>query len=744
MPAMTERGRTRPGATPLANSHLRVTIEDLLASYELRHVFRNTGDRPIEAVYSFPIPLDAAFMGMEATLAEETRTAQVLTAASATRTYDDAVAEGNSAVLLERLEPGMLCVNLGNLKPGEEGEIVLRFTAALGVADREARFSLPLVHRPRYGRYRLEEWQVPRPDFAVEHPLEAEIIIRGLLAGRPVRCAAQGARFQSGDGETVLQLTGAMLDRDLVLNFDLGDEPVSGARVIENGEHAIGVLSFVPAPRPGREPSSASALDLCMVLDCSGSMNGDAIAQTRNALAAVAGELGEGDRIQVLRFGTAVKPMFRRPLKASARVKDALDQLLPTIKADLGGTRMDSALRKAISQLEPLPEGAEQKVVILVTDGAVQPHEIGTARDQAAKLGIRIFVVAVGSSAGADALAPLAEATGGALERAVPGEPVEGGVMRQFRRARWLRPLAVEIDWKGPARQLPVGNAYPGDAVTVIAFLEGDGERDVAVRIPGIGDELAFVLDEVRPSAAWRAWAGQRAYASASPEERQALALEFGLITDETSAVLVKVRDAADQADGLPEMVSVPHMLPEGMLVMARDVTYSVHAAAARPGPGAASRGPVMARSMSVGRPRPKDAASAGDDYHHLDIPASLRRHADMDPQLHDVSEMEERRAFPLTPGEREQAERALLEALIGLLTDGEGERFDPSQLLARIPPRARVLVEQYLEQENIPLATLRQAVAAVKKLLGRVGDEGLSDDQLASLAVADGGIMER
>ena len=110
MQAPATRDQALRGGTLLAYSRLRVVLQDLLAEYELRHVFRNEGDAPIEAVYSFPVPLDAAFLGMEATLAGETRVAQILPAARAARTYDDALAEGDSAVLLEQLEPGMLCV----------------------------------------------------------------------------------------------------------------------------------------------------------------------------------------------------------------------------------------------------------------------------------------------------------------------------------------------------------------------------------------------------------------------------------------------------------------------------------------------------------------------------------------------------------------------------------------------------------------------------------------------------------
>src|SRR3546814_15055280 len=97
--------------------------------------------------------LVAAFVGLRATIAGETLCAQIQAKRQASETYDDAIAQGHSAVLLSAPEPGVLCTSLGNLKPGESGEIELRFVTAQRVADRTAPFSLPLVHRPRYGTW---------------------------------------------------------------------------------------------------------------------------------------------------------------------------------------------------------------------------------------------------------------------------------------------------------------------------------------------------------------------------------------------------------------------------------------------------------------------------------------------------------------------------------------------------------------------------------------------------------------
>lgn len=552
--------------SPLTNTQLQVSITDLVAEYELRHQFTNDGTTAIEAVYSFPVPLDSAFLGMEAILAGETLVAKVIPARSASRQYDDAIAEGNSAVLLERLEPGMLCVNLGNLMPNEQGEIVLRFAAPLHAADNTVRFSLPLVHRPRYGRSRLDEVAEPGNDFAIEHPLQATVRVNGLLAATPVHCATHGARFAQEDGSLVLHLSQAMLDRDLVLRFELPLAPLSQGRLVADGDQSIGILSFsTPA-----NAASATPTDFCLLLDGSGSMTGDAILQSRQALNALAATIGDEDRVQVLRFGSTTVPMFRRPLKGSLRVREALQSLSDTVDSDLGGTEIGHALDSALDALNGLESQGRSQAIILVTDGAVQPQELIVAKARAADAGIRIFVVAVGSSAGADVLAPLAESTRAVMERAVPAEPIDACVMRQVRRARETVPLHIEVDWgSSRARPLPLAVAYPGDTIIATAFLPLDHQGAAQVVMSGQEGMMWFTLNSQQPMPALRAVVGAQAYQHASEAEREEIALRYSLITTETSAVLVKTRLQAEQADGLPIIKPVRHMRPAGMVANA-------------------------------------------------------------------------------------------------------------------------------------------------------------------------------
>lgn len=594
--------------TPLASTTLDVTIVDLMAEHTLCHRFENTGTTAIEAVFTFPVPLDAAFLGMQATLAGETVHAQIHPRRLANRTYDAAIAQGHSAVLLSAPEAGVLTVSLGNLKPGETGLIELRFATVLKVSDRSARFVLPFVHRPRYGRWSLESLETPTHDLLIEHPLSATFRVRGLLGAAAVTCATHAVRFaRVGDGMQ-MSLSQALLDRDLVLLFELDQQLAPCGHRIVDGDATLGLASFVVPPSAhARQP-----LDLVLVLDGSGSMNGDAIAQSQAALLAVVQALDSEDRIQVLRFGSNTVPMLRRLMPATERVRQSLRAMVATVHADLGGTEMGAALQAAIAQLD---EGQSERAraIILVTDGAVQPHDLTQAQAAAQSAGVRVLVVAVGSSAGADVLAPFAEGTGGVLERAVPAEPIDAGVMRQFRRARQSAPVALQATWPGASAQpIPMGVFYAGDAVSVAAVLPADAAGEVAIAVADSAACLRIMLGERTQAPALRALLGQRRYQLAAASEREALALHYGLLTADTSAVLVKYRADADRADGLPEIVQVPQMLPDGMLAAA---------------PMFSRAASVMACAPAVG-----GSASVGDTHEdgmaYLAHPAFLRRQA--------------------------------------------------------------------------------------------------------------------
>lgn len=694
---------SRPSAL-LTHSTLHVTIDDLMACYELRHQFHNDRKQPLEIVFTFPMPLDAAFLGMEATVAGETRIAQIQQRNQARQRFDDAIADGDSAVLLETLRPGLLCVDLGNLKAGEDGEIVLRFATALSVADGNARFSLPLAHRPRYGRSPLDELATPTHDFAVEHPLDATIHIRGTLANRPVQCSSHAVRFER-DGEALrLTLGHAMLDRDLALNFELPATTVATVHLVRDGEGAIGLLELtVPM-----QDSKPEALDLSLVFDGSGSMSGDAITQSRAALNAIVEALHEDDRVQVLRFGSHVVPLFRRPLRATARVREAMRELADTIAADLGGTEIGKALDRALDGLESGQPG-RSRAIILITDGAVQPDALKAAQERAFNCGVRIFVVAVGSSAGVDVLAPLAETTFGRLERAVPAEPIEAAVLRQFHRARQICPLGMKVDWGADwddgSSQLPTPMLYPGDATTIVAFFPDARARTVRYELETAYRSTALTTGTATLDPARRAWAGQQAYAHATTaSEREELALRYGLITQETSAVLVRPRADGEKVEGLPVVTQVSHMLPHGMLASSRAV-FALHKHLPTPAPAAYLDAPRFMRK-----------SFAHDDFQKSDLRYQL-----------EAGFLDDKRIAAIR--------YALRQALEILLLANGSMPFRYTRLLAALDPALHQDVDHWLRLKGWTLDTAHEAARLLLELMDEGVGAALADEDEARIS---------
>jgi len=701
----------------LTRSRVDVTIDALLARYELRHGFHNHRIEPVEIVFTFPIPLDAAFLGMEATIGGVTRISRVQPRQEARETFDEAIAEGDSGVLLERLEPGLLCVDLGNLGPDERGEVVLRFAAALDVAGGTARFVLPLVHRPRYGRVRLDPASTPEPDFAVEHQLEAWIRVLGPFADAPVTCSSHAVRFERKEDALEMSLSYPLLDRDLVLAFELPDGASGAASLIADGGGAIGLLDLTaPVREPADEP-----LDLCLVLDGSGSMSGDAIAQARGALSAVVGLLRDEDRVQVLRFGTTVVPLLRRPLRATARVLEALRALVQVIDADLGGTEIEKALSAALDGLAD-GDGTRRRAILLVTDGAVQPHALDRSRERAVAAGVRIFVVAVGSSAGVDVLAPLAAATGAVLERTVPAESIDAAVLRQFRRARHAVPLAIEVDWGAGARALPHPVVYPGDAATLVAFLPDPGPRPVYYRCGPADEPTTLTTGAATPDPPRRAWAGQQAYlhAGGNTAEREALAMRYGLIAEETSAVLVQVRASGDKLDGLPAVVPIAPMRPAGMLRSQRRIFLPV------------SR--VYEEVFSFQPDRSRRPAQ---------VPAPVPQPVPDEFHLDEQNRGERlERARSLSPVRLAVVCGELRRVLELLLLSAPHLPFTRARLLAAVDPLLREDIEAWLVFKDARLASAREAATLLLDLAAASVATPLQDEDEALLSAMEFGCV--
>jgi len=113
------------GAVPLTGVKLTGHLADLLSTITLSQSYENVEDKAIEAVYTFPLPTKAVILDVLVTIGERELRGRVLPKQQAEKQYEDAVSEGDTAIMLERVSDGLYTMNVGNIGPHEKIDIAV-------------------------------------------------------------------------------------------------------------------------------------------------------------------------------------------------------------------------------------------------------------------------------------------------------------------------------------------------------------------------------------------------------------------------------------------------------------------------------------------------------------------------------------------------------------------------------------------------------------------------------------------
>ncbi|TAH47911.1 MAG: VWA domain-containing protein [Betaproteobacteria bacterium] len=576
-------------ALTLQGVRLEGLVRGTLFEVSLEQRFANPFDRHVELVYTFPLPWAAVLLGVDVRLGERSLSGTVVEKGQAEQGYEDAIAEGNTAILLEQNPDRSYTVNLGNLAPGEGCTIRLRYAQVLQFEQHGLRLVVPTVIAPRYGDpvadAGLKPHQVVKHNVLAEHPFELQVRIEGVLARARIGSPRHARTMRlDGEGEAsamVVSLgSSASLDRDFILMLDklAQDSLTVCARDIAQPGAVSVLASFCP-----RVPAAAHPLAVKILVDCSGSMQGDSIVEARRALQAIIAGLRDGERFSLSRFGSTVEHRSRALWRTTAATRLAGQHWAAELNANLGGTEMEDALEStlALAAGDGLDEGGKGGAapvdLLLITDGEI--HAIDRTVAKARALGHRVFVVGIGSAPAEGVLRRLAEETGGACDFVAAGEAVAPAVLRMFARLRSQRMAALSLVWPEGVRPLWASelprSVFDGDAVTVWAHFAHAPDGTVRLLGRAAHDDALQCIGEARLAVANNNEALSRLAVAAqveallqdaSPQAHHALelALAYQLVGPLTHFLLIDERADADKPDDMPELVKVASMVPAG------------------------------------------------------------------------------------------------------------------------------------------------------------------------------------
>lgn len=547
-------------------------LRDLACELTVTQAFRNESSRNIEAVYTFPLPHGAVLLDLVAKIGDRELRGSVLPKAKAEERYEKAITEGDGAIMLERSNDGICTVNFGNLMPGERATLTYQYAYLLSWQQDTVKFRLPMTIAPRYGdpiAAGYQPHQVPGTSVLAENRYSLQLNVEGVLAAAMFDCPSHRVSVQHKNGNTSVALNGdkAWMDRDFVLDMKLSGVDKASAQTardhILNGN--VGLASFCPQ-FPGGQIESICAK---IVVDCSGSMNGDSIEQAKAGLHRILDNLRETDTFNVVRFGSDHRAYFPDCVCAKGRSLRNARQEVDRLQADLGGTEMGSALDFTY---ELHDDGLRPQTILLITDGEIEAHR--EVIRKAIKSGHRIFTVGVGSAVAEEFVRGIADKTGGACELVTPNEGMAEAIYRQFRRMSQPRAIEAKIEWPGEvAWQSPaeVGPVFGGDTLHVYAGLsiEAKGEVKLVMKL----EDGREVTQGVNLSSSEKPWEALPRIATAAriddlDKERPALAEElsnqYQLVTKHTNYLILDIKAEDKKASDLPELAKVTQMLAAG------------------------------------------------------------------------------------------------------------------------------------------------------------------------------------
>ena len=126
-------------------------LSGLILRMKVRQLYRNTTEDNLETVYTFPLAWRTTLLGLKVEINGRTMTGSVIGKSEAEESYEQAIEDGDTPVMLEYAGRDLYTANIGNLMPGDEAVIEIEYGQVLSVKNGSLRVAMPCTLAPRYG-----------------------------------------------------------------------------------------------------------------------------------------------------------------------------------------------------------------------------------------------------------------------------------------------------------------------------------------------------------------------------------------------------------------------------------------------------------------------------------------------------------------------------------------------------------------------------------------------------------------
>jgi len=438
----------------------------------------NSSTAPIEAVYIFPLPHDAAVYDMEIRIANRVIRSEIHERAEAKRVYEAAKSEGQRAALLEEERPNILTVSIANIMPNDRIDVRLRYVEPLRWEAGRIRLVFPMVVGPRYipGTQAVDHtgtgWSsdtnavldasgitpiVRNPESRSGHNISVTVDLDSGFEAASVKSISHAVNVHRlADGRHRVELAAGVTlpNKDFILEVQQAESTQPKAALFLSPGNDSGETHFLLAAFPPTvQPKERMPVEMLYMIDVSGSMSGTSIEQAREALLQALDRLRPSDRFGILAFCHSYKEFSAEPLFASpdnvARARDFVRNLEAG-----GGTEMLPALLHLMRK--PQIPGTLRHIVLL-TDGDLGNEEQIFAALRHDLGGARLYTVAIGSAPNLFLATKMAQYGRGTFTHVADIQEIQSQMTRLFESIESPVLTDLKLSFEG----VEVANVYP-------------------------------------------------------------------------------------------------------------------------------------------------------------------------------------------------------------------------------------------------------------------------------------------
>lgn len=370
-------------ALRIAYQRVDVTIDNQVATTRIDQLFVNDGNRMLEGTYFFPLPPGATVSELTMWIDGQPIESKILPKDEARQIYDAIVRQLRDPALLEYVEQDAIQANVFPIPAGEERRIEIEYQQVLPAENGLVHFVYPQTNKLYTNR-----------------PLEQQSIRVEILSNEAIRTIYSPSHPVAINQESDFRAVAGFEDSDVAADIDF--ELYYGVSPEEIGLNLIsykepgqdGFFLLLAAPSVEVDPADIIARDMIFVLDTSGSMEGEKLAQAQTAAISIIDQLNAFDRFNVIAFSTGTRAFNTELIPTGDAGNYA--QFINSLEA-LGGTNISQSLLEAAAQVQP----ERPTTIIFLTDGIategiVDTQELLNEVEATLPANARLFAFGVG------------------------------------------------------------------------------------------------------------------------------------------------------------------------------------------------------------------------------------------------------------------------------------------------------------------------------------------------------------